>query len=53
MAKKNKYPRVNCNSFADNYLGKHDNWQKDAIYEFKVNRELELKGLNTAYEGTL
>ena len=53
MSKKNKYPRVNCETFADNYLGKHDMWQHDAIVEFKINRLFESKNLKTAYEGTL
>lgn len=53
LAFKNKYPRVKCSRYQDNYLGHHDEWKDDAIREFVLNRQLENAGSDTNYEGTL
>tara|TARA_B110000285_G_C15132053_1_gene624311 strand:- start:1953 stop:2180 length:228 start_codon:yes stop_codon:yes gene_type:complete len=53
LAFKNKYPRVQCNRYADNYLGHHDEWKHDAIREYIINVKLDSEEKDTAYEGTL
>jgi hypothetical protein len=50
---KNKYPRVQCARYADNYQDQHDAWKHDAIKEFIINQKLEFDSKDTAYEGTL
>lgn len=40
MAKKLKYPKVNCEEFASEYVDRLDYWEHDAISEFKINEKL-------------
>ena len=40
MAKKAKYPKVNCEDFASEYVDRLDLWEHDAISEFKINENL-------------
>lgn len=53
LAKKNKYPKVNCQGFVDNFKGRNADWTNDAINEFRVNNELDLQGLPTHFEGVM
>ena len=37
LALKNKYPKLNCKEFSENYIGKRDTFQKEAINEYLHN----------------
>ena len=37
LALKNKYPKLNCREFAENYVGKRELFQKEAINEYLHN----------------
>ena len=37
LAKKEKYPKINCALVAKDYGSRHDLWEKDAVIEFKQN----------------
>ena len=43
LAKKDKYPKVNCQEFVENYGINKAQWQDDAINEFKTNFALSAK----------
>lgn len=53
LAKKNKYPKVQCSSFEKDYDGRTPEWQIDAINEYQVNLEYEQNLLPTHFEGTM
>jgi len=53
LAFKNKYPRVKCAGYADNYGNHHDEWKHDAIKEYIINKKLEFSSKATNYEGTM
>lgn len=38
LALKNKYPKINCNEFSQDYVGKKDSFQREAIKEFLHNQ---------------
>jgi len=37
LAKKEKYPNVNCIELQKEYNNRADSWMRDAILDFKVN----------------
>ena len=37
LALKNKYPKINCNEFSRDYVGKKEVFQREAINEFLHN----------------
>jgi hypothetical protein len=41
LAKKNKYPKVQCSSFEADYDGRMKDWTIDSINEYQVNLEYE------------
>jgi hypothetical protein len=53
LAKKNKYPKVQCSSFEKDYTGRHNEWVIDSINEYQVNLEYEKNLLPTHFEGTM
>ena len=53
LAKKNKYPKVNCQHFVDDYKGRNKDWTVDAINEYRINKEYEENELPTHFEGTM
>ena len=53
LAKKNKYPKVQCSSFEKDYQGRHNQWSIDSINEYQVNLEYEKNLLPTHFEGTM
>lgn len=38
LALKNKYPKINCNEFGLDYVGKKEMFQREAINEFLHNQ---------------
>lgn len=53
LAKKEKYPKVNCMEIAKNYEGRHDLWEMDAVIEFKQNKIAEDKNEDTNFSGAM
>lgn len=53
LAKKEKYPKVNCHEIANNYGSRLDLWQKDAVIEYKQNAEAENLNEETHFSGAM
>lgn len=53
MAKKAKYPKVNCDDFASEYGDRIDLWENDAVIEFKINEKAIEKNEETHYSGAM
>jgi len=53
LAKKEKYPKVNCMDFTEEYGERMDLWENDAVLEYKVNNLAVQKGEETHYSGAM
>jgi hypothetical protein len=53
LAKKEKYPKINCNEVEINYGSRLDLWERDAVIEYKQNRLAEEKLEETHFSGAL
>ncbi len=53
MAKKLKYPKVNCEDFVTDYGTRADLWENDAVIEFKLNQKAVENNEETHYSGAM
>ena len=53
LAKKEKYPKINCAEIINNYGTRHDLWEKDAVIEFKQNKLAEDEDRETNFSGAM
>ena len=53
LAKKEKYPKVNCKDIAEDYTGRHDLWMRDAVVEYKSNVLAEERNEETHFSGVM
>ena len=53
LAKKEKYPKINCQEIINNYGTRHDLWEKDAVIEFKQNKLAEDEDRETNFSGAM
>jgi len=53
LAKKEKYPKINCSEIINNYGTRHDLWEKDAVIEFKQNKLAEDEDRETNFSGAM
>lgn len=53
LAKKEKYPKVDCDDFTKDYGSRLDIWENDAVVEHKVNHRAEELAQETHYSGAM
>jgi hypothetical protein len=53
LAKKAKYPKVNCEDFVDEYRDRLDHWEIDAVVEYKINSNAMMRNEETHYSGAM